>query len=60
MSETDVVAAGPQVESNCFHCGLPVPDGADYRTRVLGEDRAMGGPGCQAVAQASVEADVED
>ena len=60
MSETDVVAVGPQVESNCFHCGLPLPDGADYRTRVLGEDRAMCCPGCQAVAQAIVEADMED
>jgi Cu2+-exporting ATPase len=47
-------------ETSCFHCGLPVPPGADYSTRVLGEERPMCCPGCQAVAQAIVEAEMED
>ena len=38
----------------CYHCGLPVPSGARYRTSVLGEMRDMCCPGCQAVAEAIV------
>jgi len=60
VSEARTATDGAAVEDSCFHCGLPVPDGADYRTRVLGEERAMCCPGCQAVAQAIVEADMED
>ncbi|MCL7745339.1 cadmium-translocating P-type ATPase [Guyparkeria hydrothermalis] len=60
MSEADVVAPKTEAEASCFHCGLPAPDGASYYTRVLGEQRAMCCPGCQAVAQAIVEADMED
>ncbi|MCL7751827.1 cadmium-translocating P-type ATPase [Guyparkeria hydrothermalis] len=53
-------AAAPGGDAACFHCGLPVPAGADYRVLVLGEQRDMCCPGCQAVAQAIVEADMED
>lgn len=43
----------------CYHCGLPVPAGARYQTRVLGEVRSMCCPGCQAVAEAIVEGGLE-
>ncbi|WP_407275694.1 heavy metal translocating P-type ATPase [Halothiobacillus sp. DCM-1] len=39
----------------CFHCGLPVPPGSHYHAVVLGQDRPMCCPGCQAVAEAIVE-----
>ncbi len=60
MTDSSTEAAPNQEGASCFHCGLPVPPGADYRTRVLGEERDMCCPGCQAVAQAIVEADMED
>jgi Cu2+-exporting ATPase len=40
---------------SCFHCGLPVPNGADYRVEIDGQPRAMCCHGCQAVAQAIVD-----
>ena len=39
----------------CYHCGLPVPRGADYPVVVDGAPRAMCCPGCQAVASAIVD-----
>ncbi|OZB56902.1 MAG: hypothetical protein B7X35_03585 [Halothiobacillus sp. 14-56-357] len=47
-------------EEACFHCGLPVPPGSTFRSHVLGEDRPMCCPGCQAVADAIVENGMED
>ncbi|MFN3883720.1 MAG: heavy metal translocating P-type ATPase [Rhodocyclaceae bacterium] len=44
MSESD----------NCYHCGLPVPPGADFTVEIDGQPRAMCCAGCQAVAQAIV------
>ena len=44
---------GPQAD--CFHCGLPVPPGSDYRVEIDGESRPMCCHGCQAVAQAIVD-----
>ena len=49
----------PERES-CYHCGLPVPPGADYRARILEEERPMCCPGCQAVAEAIVAGGLED
>jgi len=46
--------------NNCFHCGLPVPRGADYHVDIDGEPRAMCCPGCQAVAQAIVDNHLTD
>jgi len=46
------VVASPE---SCYHCGLPVPDGADYRVEIDGAPRAMCCHGCQAVAQAIVD-----
>jgi len=42
-------------EQNCFHCGLPVPPGADYAVEIRGEKRPMCCHGCQAVSQAIVD-----
>lgn len=46
-------------DTNCFHCGLPVPFGASYEVRVLGEQRPMCCHGCQAVAEAIVAGGLE-
>ncbi len=43
----------------CFHCGLPVPPGSDYRVEILGETRALCCHGCEAVAQAIVDGGLE-
>jgi Cu2+-exporting ATPase len=47
-------------EQECFHCGLPVPSGASYAVRIDGQVRPMCCPGCQAVAQAIVDAGLVD
>ncbi|MHB1215600.1 MAG: heavy metal translocating P-type ATPase [Thiobacillus sp.] len=41
--------------SGCFHCGLPVPDGAHYPIRFEGETRQACCRGCQAVAQTIID-----
>lgn len=40
---------------NCYHCGLPVPQNADYAVEIDGHSRGMCCHGCQAVAQAIVD-----
>jgi Cu2+-exporting ATPase len=42
------------VSENCYHCGLPVPSGADFSVEIDQASRAMCCAGCQAVAQAIV------
>ena len=41
--------------SGCFHCGLPVPDGAHYPIQFEGETRQACCRGCQAVAQTIID-----
>ena len=43
----------------CYHCGLPVPTGSRFHAVVLGEERALCCPGCQAVAEAIVAGGLE-
>ncbi|OZB29565.1 MAG: heavy metal translocating P-type ATPase [Pseudomonas sp. 34-62-33] len=43
----------------CYHCGLPVPAGSQFRADVLGQARQMCCPGCQAVAEAIVAGGLE-
>lgn len=43
----------------CYHCGLPVPAGSRFHARVLGADRELCCPGCQAVAEAIVAGGLE-
>ena len=40
---------------NCYHCGLPVVPGIDYRVEIDGQMQPMCCPGCQAVATAIVD-----
>ncbi len=47
-------------ESDCFHCGLPVPDGSLYKVSIQNSERFMCCPGCQAVAEAIVNGGMED
>lgn len=46
--------------NDCFHCGQPIPSGADYKVEIDGEERAMCCTGCEAVAKAVVENDLTD
>jgi Cu2+-exporting ATPase len=41
-------------EHDCYHCGLPVPQGLDLVVEIGGAPRAMCCAGCQAVAEAIV------
>ena len=43
----------------CYHCGLPVPAGSRFNALILGEQRALCCPGCQAVAEAIVAGGLE-
>jgi Cu2+-exporting ATPase len=43
----------------CYHCGLPVPAGSHFHARILGENRDLCCPGCQAVAEAIVQGGLE-
>ena len=41
--------------SGCFHCGLPVPDGAHYPIQFEGQTKQACCRGCQAVAQTIID-----
>ncbi|MDZ7593403.1 MAG: heavy metal translocating P-type ATPase [Thiobacillus sp.] len=41
--------------SDCFHCGLPVPDGAHYPIQFEAETKQACCRGCQAVAQTIID-----
>ena len=47
-------------EANCYHCGLPIPDGVELSVPIAGAVRKMCCPGCQAVAQSIVDNGLED
>jgi len=44
----------------CYHCDLPVPNGANYSVVIDKIERPMCCPGCQAVAQAIVDNGLTD
>ena len=44
---------------NCFHCGLPIAPGADYRARLDGAERRFCCFGCQSVCSAIFEAGLQ-
>ncbi|MCV6639207.1 heavy metal translocating P-type ATPase [Candidatus Albibeggiatoa sp. nov. NOAA] len=46
--------------SHCYHCGLPVPENADFFVKIQGQQRAMCCAGCQAVAQSIMDAGLDD
>jgi Cu2+-exporting ATPase len=47
-------------EKECFHCGLPVPEGLDITVNYEKEARPMCCYGCQAVAQAIIDSGMDD
>ena len=47
-------------QQDCFHCGLPVPAGADYSVEIMGQRQPMCCRGCQAVARAIVDGGLTD
>lgn len=48
------------LDTGCYHCGLPLPAGGQFSTRILGAERPMCCAGCEAVAAAIVAAGQED
>ena len=63
MSEWQSKAAeirAPEGAGDCFHCGLPIPEGLDLGVKIDGAERAMCCHGCQAVAEAIVAAGHEN
>ena len=44
----------------CYHCGLPAEADSPYHATILGKNRVMCCPGCQAVAEAIVDNGLED
>ena len=53
-------ASGTVEDAFCYHCGLPMPEDADFPVLIRGVRREMCCAGCQAVAQAIVENGLED
>ncbi|MDP1646287.1 MAG: heavy metal translocating P-type ATPase [Thiobacillus sp.] len=54
MSHPPGLANAPSF-SGCFHCGLPVPDGAHYPIQFEGQTKQTCCRGCQAVAQTIID-----
>lgn len=50
----------PESTSPCFHCGEPVPTGAQYAIRYRQHDEAACCAGCQAVAQTIIDSGLGD
>lgn len=50
----------PAAANDCYHCGLPLPQGAQWSTEIDQVRRAMCCPGCQAAAQTIVEMGLTD
>jgi len=46
-------------EKNCFHCGLPVPEGGEVNAEIRGEPRSFCCLGCRAVCEAIYDANLE-
>ncbi len=52
--------ARPVPADACFHCGLPVPAGAEFSVTIDGARRSMCCRGCEAVAKAIVDGGLTD
>jgi len=46
--------------SKCYHCGLPIPNNIDLSVTIEGKSQPMCCIGCQAVAEAIVDANLQD
>jgi len=51
--------AEQQHSDDCFHCGLPVPKGTNYAVEINHKPQAMCCMGCESVAKAIVENNLE-
>jgi len=61
MATTMDTAALSNLRSlDCFHCGLPVPEGSRWSVEIDAIDQPMCCPGCEAVAQSIVENGLTD
>ena len=60
MMAAPMIASAGLASADCFHCGLPVPEGSHWTVAMDGIDRAMCCPGCAAVAQAIVDNQLTD
>ncbi len=47
-------------ETDCYHCGLPIPPDSHHYVRIDGRDRRMCCVGCEAVAQSIVDSGLVD
>ncbi|MDO9468185.1 MAG: heavy metal translocating P-type ATPase, partial [Thiobacillus sp.] len=54
MSDSSMLTDTPSF-SGCFHCGLPVPDGARYPIQFEADTKQACCRGCQAVAQTIID-----
>ncbi|MGA7178092.1 MAG: heavy metal translocating P-type ATPase [Thiobacillaceae bacterium] len=59
VSTFPVSSVDQRSEQSCFHCGLPVPDGADYPIMYRQHAEPACCRGCQAVAQTIIDAGQE-
>ncbi len=57
---TGVPPRASAVDATCYHCGQPLDPAVDARAEVLGQTRAFCCHGCRAVAQAIVDAGLEE
>jgi Cu2+-exporting ATPase len=60
MATASAIATAAPAAVACFHCGLPVPAGADFAVEIAGLRQPMCCRGCQAVAQAIVDGGLAD
>jgi P-type Cu2+ transporter len=57
---TPAAIVSTEPAADCFHCGLPVPPGSDFRVDIDGAPRPMCCRGCEAVARAIVDGGMSD
>ncbi|MGQ5488839.1 heavy metal translocating P-type ATPase [Thauera sp. ZXT1-4] len=54
-AEHTAPVASEAVDTDCYHCGLPIPSDTDHYVRIDGRSRRMCCVGCEAVAQSIVD-----
>jgi hypothetical protein len=58
--QADTFTDEGSLATDCFHCGLPVPNDLDLSVDIFAKPQPMCCVGCQAVAQIIVDAGLED
>ena len=56
----DSIRDGTSIDTDCYHCGLPIPPDSRHYVRIDGRDRRMCCVGCEAVAQSIVDSGLVD